>query len=74
MSAATPSHLSSRSKLIISIALGFGALMFGAVGGCFVLLGGIETGSFSWFSLVFVGVPVLAALACIWGIFKIQRK
>ncbi len=74
MSAATPSHLSSSSKLIISIALGFGALMFGAVGGCFVLLGGIDGSSFSLLGLLFVGVPVLAALACIWGIFKIQRK
>lgn len=69
-----PGSLSRSSKVIISIALGFGALMFGAVGGCFVLLGGIEGGSMDWTFLLFVGVPILAALACIWGIFKVQSK
>lgn len=74
MGTATPGTLSSASKTIISIALGFGALMFGAVGACFVFLGGIEGGSMDWTFLLFVGVPVLAALACIWGIFKVQSK
>lgn len=74
MSAATPSHLSSSSKLIVSLALGFGALMFGAVGGCFVFLGGFDTSNITLLGLLFVGVPFLAALACIWSIFKIQRK
>lgn len=74
MSAATPGYLSSSSKLIISLALGFGALMFGAVGGCFVLLGGVDSGNISLPGLLLVGVPVLLALACLWGIFKVQRK
>ena len=75
MQAATPSgSLSSASKIIMSIALGFGALMFGAVGACFVFLGGIEGGTMDWTYLLFVGVPVVAAIACIWGIFRVQRK
>lgn len=75
MRAATSGTLSSASKIIISIALGFGALMFGAVGACFVFLGGIEGGNrFDPTILLFVGVPTLLALACIWGIFRVQRK
>ena len=75
LQAATPSKLSSGSKLALSLSLGCGALVFGAVGGCFAFLGRIEGGnSFDPAILLFVGVPALLALACIWGIFKIQRK
>ena len=74
MSAATPAHLSSSSKLIISLALGFGALAFGAFGGCVMLLGGFESSSFSLLSVALVGVPIAIALACIWGIFKIRSR
>ena len=74
MRAATPSYLSSSSKTLISLALGFGALMFGAIGGCFVFLGGLDTSTFNLWGLVLVGVPILLALACIWGIFKVRRK
>ena len=72
--AATASGLSTGSKIGLSIALGFGALMFGAVGACFVFLGGIEGGTMDWTFLLFVGIPALLALACIWGIFRVQRK
>ena len=68
-----PASLSRTSKIIFSIALGFGALMFGAVGACFVWLGGGAESFTSAFAL-FVIVPALAALACLWGIFFIQRK
>lgn len=74
MSAKTPSSMSSSSKLIVSLALGFGALMFGAVGGCFVFLGGVQGGPFDPMFLLFVGVPALLALACLWGIFRVQRR
>lgn len=74
MSANAPSSMSSSSKLIVSFALGFGALLFGAVGGCFVFLGGFDSSSINLLELLLVGAPLLAALACIWGIFKIQRK
>ena len=74
MTAATPSYLSPSSKLIISLALGFGALLFGALGGCFALMGGLDTSSFNLLGLVFVGVPILLALACIWGIFKVRSR
>ena len=75
LQAATPSSsLSSVSKMWLSAGLGCGALLFGAVGGCFAFLGRIEGGSYDPTFLLFIGVPFLLVIACIWGIFKIQRQ
>lgn len=68
---ATPGPYSQSSKIIVSIALGFGALLFGAIGGCFALLGG---GGFELAFAPFIIVPALAAIGCIWGIFRVLRK
>lgn len=72
MNAATPpGSLSQTSKTIASIALGCGALMFGAIGGCFALMGAGEgLGAIS----LLIAIPALAALACLVGIFLVVRK
>ena len=63
--------LSPASKIIVSLALGFGALLFGAFGACFALLG--SEGDLNWTLALFIALPALAAIACIWGIFKVNN-
>ena len=71
----TPSSLSKSSATILTIVLALGALMFGAIGGCFVLVSRVGGGGgFNLTLALFIGVPLLAALACIWGIFRVQSK
>ena len=72
--ATPPGGLSRATKIIASIALAFGALLFGAFGGCIMLIGGIEGGSMDATLLLLIVVPALLAVACIWGIFRIQRQ
>ena len=66
--------MSQTGKVIASLALGCGALIFGGFGGCLVFLGNIGDGSPGPTFYVLVGVAALLTLACIWGIFRIQRK
>ena len=70
---APKSSTSNATKIIVSLALGVGALMFGAVGACFIWIGVGSTGFDPTFVLM-VGVPALAALGCLVGIFLILRK
>ena len=62
---------STTTKIIVAVALGFGALMFGAVGACFAFIGG---GDFTSAFGLFILLPALAVLGCLWGIYLVLRK
>lgn len=70
--AATPSgSLSQSAKIISSLALGCGALMFGVLGGCFMMLGLGDTSGLGWLTFAITALGVLGFLV---GIFLILRK
>ena len=68
---------SSAFKTVLSIALVFGALGLGALGGCLALIG-VMGGDLSTASdRIFLGLALaalVAAAACVWGIFWVQRN
>ena len=72
LQAATASAgLSTGAKVVASLALGCGALLFGAFGGCFIMLGLGDASGLGW---VTIAVTVLGVLAFLVGIFFVLRK
>ena len=69
--ATAPGSLSQSAKIISSLALGCGALMFGACGGCFIMLGLGDASGLGWLTIAVTALGVLAFLA---GIFFVLRK
>ena len=63
--------LSKTAKVVSSIALGCGALFFGAIGGCFILLGLGDASGLGWLT---IGVTATIVLGFFVGIFFVLRK
>ncbi len=66
-----PAGLSKTAKVVSSLALGCGALFFGAFGGCFIMLGLGDASGLGWLT---IAVTVLGVLAFLVGIFFVLRK
>ena len=64
---AATAGLSTGAKVISSLALGCGALFFGALGGCFFLMGADNGG-------ITIAVTILVVLGFLVGIFLVLRK
>ena len=65
------------AKVALSILLTLGALVFGGFGGCmalFAITEGLVSADWTLISVSVTVVPLAMALACIWGIFRINRK
>lgn len=75
LQAATSGAGAGAGKILISLALAFGAVIFGALGGCIALIG-VMGGNFltDWPYFVVGVAAVLAAIGCVWGLSRMQRR
>lgn len=75
LQAATAGRASQTAKTLVSLALGFGAFIFGGLGGCLALIG-VMGGNFStdWPFFACGVAAVGLAVGCIWGILRVQKR
>ncbi len=66
------SALSAGTKTLLSCLLVLGALGFGTFGACLVFLGGGVNSDPTF--LIFGALIGLAVIACIWGVFRVNKK
>ncbi len=70
----TPNSSASSLKIVGQIFLALTALCSGGFGGCIILIFGLD-GARGDAGAILVGViPLLIAVACIWGIFRLARR
>lgn len=71
----TAAGASSTSKTILSILLALGACAFGSLGACLGLIGVIGGDISTDWGYIATGLAALvAAVACAWGIFRLNSK